>query len=132
MGEKGTRPLQLRFNGLLKVDFQGSHVTSDGGLLLVRELDEHLVDSRQVTNKKFPLVDLVRQSVYSRLAGSADLNDAVQVSSDPTFRLIGSKKNWDRGGGAIIWQYGAFEEGTIIAYTRVLKKGRTRSWLRRA
>ena len=107
MGEKETRPFQLSFNGLLKVDFQGSHVTSDGGLLLVRELDErlglgnliheHLTDSRQGTNKKFPLVDLLRQSVYSRLAGYEDLNDAVRVSADPTFRLIGSKKNWDRG-----------------------------------
>ena len=38
MGEKQTKPFQLSFNGLLKVDFQGSHVTSDGGLILVREL----------------------------------------------------------------------------------------------
>ena len=30
MGEKETKPFQLTFNGLLKVDFQGSHVTSDG------------------------------------------------------------------------------------------------------
>ncbi len=36
MGEKQTKPFQLNFNGLLKVDFQGSHVTSDGGLILVR------------------------------------------------------------------------------------------------
>ena len=50
------------------------------------------------TNKKFPLADLLRQSVYSRLAGYEDLNDAVRVSADPTLRLIGSKKNWDRGG----------------------------------
>ena len=42
MGEKGTKPFQLTFNGLLKVDFQGSRVTSDGGLILVRELDERL------------------------------------------------------------------------------------------
>ena len=35
MGEKQTKPFQLSFNGLLKVDFQGSHVTSDGGLILV-------------------------------------------------------------------------------------------------
>ena len=34
MGEKQTKPFQLSFNGLLKVDFQGSHVTSDGGLIL--------------------------------------------------------------------------------------------------
>ena len=107
MGEKQTKPFQLSFNGLLKVDFQGSHVTSDGGLILVRELDErlglgelideHLTDSRQGTNKQFTLADLLRQSVYSRLAGYEDLNDAVRVSADPTFRLIGSKRNWDRG-----------------------------------
>ena len=32
--------------------------------------------------------------------------------------------------GAIIWQYGALEEGTIIAYNYVFKKGRIRLWLR--
>ena len=42
MGEKERKPFQLTFNGLLKVDFQGSRVTSDGGLILVRELDERL------------------------------------------------------------------------------------------
>ncbi len=107
MGEKENKPFQLTFNGFLKVDFQGSRVTSDGGLILVRELDErlglgqlideHLSDSRQGLNKKFALADLLRQSVYSRLAGYEDLNDAVRVSADPTFRLIGSKRNWDRG-----------------------------------
>ena len=71
MGEKQTKPFQLSFNGLLKVDFQGSHVTSDGGLILVRELDErlglgelideHLSDSRQGTNKQFTLADLLRE-----------------------------------------------------------------------
>jgi hypothetical protein len=42
MGEKQNQPFQLSFNSSLKVDFQGSRVTSDGGLLLVRELDERL------------------------------------------------------------------------------------------
>ena len=42
MGEKQTKPFQFGFNGFLKVAFQGSRVTSDGGLILVRELDEHL------------------------------------------------------------------------------------------
>ena len=107
MGEKQTKPFQLSFNGSLKVDFQGSHVTSDGGLILVRELDErlglgelideHRSDSRQGTNKQFTLADLLRQSIYSRLAGYEDVNDAVRVSADPTFRLIGSQKIWDRG-----------------------------------
>ena len=57
MGELHHEPFQFAFNGCLKVTFQGSRVTSDAGLLLVRELDErlgletliseHLSDSRQ-------------------------------------------------------------------------------------
>ncbi len=107
MGETQNQPFQLSFNASLKVDFQGSRVTSDGGLILVRELDErlglekliaeHLSDSRQGLNKQFTLADLLRQSVYSRLAGYEDLNDAERLAADPTFRLIGSQKIWDRG-----------------------------------
>ena len=108
MGELQTAPFQFTFNGFLKVAFQGSRITSDAGLILVRELDErlglatliaeHLSDSRQGLNTQFSLADLLRQSVYSRLAGYEDLNDAVRVSADPTFRLIGSPSRWDRGG----------------------------------
>ncbi len=42
MGESQNQPFQLSFNRVLRVDFQGSRVTSDGGLLVVRELDERL------------------------------------------------------------------------------------------
>jgi len=35
--------------------------------------------------------------VYSRLAGYEDVNDAERLSQDPTFRLIGSEKIWERG-----------------------------------
>jgi len=106
MGDKQNRPFQLSFNGLLKIDFQGSRITSDGGLILVRELDErlglseliggHLTDHR-APNSRLPLADLFRQSVYSRLAGYEDVNDAERLWQDPTFRLIGSEKIWDRG-----------------------------------
>src|SRR5665811_2269738 len=107
MGEIQNQSFQLSFNASLKVDFQGSRVTSDGGLLLVRELDERLglsaliteniMDDRRGKNTQLPLPDLLRQSVYSRLAGYEDLNDAQRLSQDPTFRLIGSEKIWDRG-----------------------------------
>jgi hypothetical protein len=107
MGEKQNQPFQLSFNASLKIDFQGSRVTSDGGLILVRELDErlgfgeliaqHLTDSRRGKNTQLPLADLLRQSVYSRIAGYEDVNDAERLSQDPTFRLIGSEKIWDRG-----------------------------------
>ena len=42
MADKQKGPFQLSFNGLLKIDFRGSRITSDGGLILVRELDERL------------------------------------------------------------------------------------------
>jgi hypothetical protein len=48
-------------------------------------------------NTQLPLADLLRQSVYSRIAGYEDINDAERLSQDPTFRLIGSEKGWDRG-----------------------------------
>jgi hypothetical protein len=106
VGEKQNQPFQLSFNASLKVDFQGSRVTSDGGLILMRELDErlglselvqqHLTDPRG-KNTQLPLADLLRQSVYSRLAGYEDANDAQQLSKDPTFRLISSEKIWERG-----------------------------------
>src|SRR5216683_2342918 len=94
VGETQHRPFQLSFNSSLKVDFQGSRVTSDGGLVLVRELDERLGVGELI---KRHLADLLRQSVYSRLAGYEDMNDAERVAQDPTFRLIGSRKIWERG-----------------------------------
>src|ERR1017187_3545429 len=106
MGEQQNQPFQLSFNASLKVDFQGSRVTSDGGLVLVRELDErlglselieqHLTDSGG-KSAQLPLADLLRQSVYSRLAGYEDVNDAERLSQDPTFRLMGSERIWERG-----------------------------------
>ena len=75
MGEKQNQPLQLSFNPCLKVDFYGSRVTSDGGLLLVRELDERLGLSALIAsnimedwrgkNTQLPLPDLLRQPIYS-------------------------------------------------------------------
>jgi hypothetical protein len=106
VGDSQKQPFQLSFNRFLPVAFQGSKVTSNGGLILVRELDErlgfgelideHLTDSR-ANNARFSFADLLRQSVYSRLAGYEDVNDAERLCQDPTFRLIGSEKIWDRG-----------------------------------
>ena len=107
MGELQHEAFQFTFNGFLKVEFQGSRVTSDAGLIPVRELDdrlwlatlisEPLNDSRHGSTMQFSMVNLLRQPVYSWLAAYEDLNDAVRVSADPTLRLSGSPKLWDRG-----------------------------------
>ena len=106
MGEIQNQLFQLSFNASLK----GSRVTSDGGLILVRELDErlgfgelieqHLTDSRRGKNTQFPFADLLRQSVYSRLAGYEDLNDAQRLSQDPTFPADRFGKGLGSGRGA--------------------------------
>jgi hypothetical protein len=106
MGETRNQPFQLSFNPALRVELQGSRVTSDGGVILVGELDErlgfsdliaqHIADPRG-KNTQFSLADLIRQSVYRRLAGYEDVNDAEHLCHDPTFRLISSEPIWERG-----------------------------------
>ena len=71
-------------------------VTSDAGLLAYRDLDEALGlfdsvpfvfhDSRTGRNIQHHLTALLRQSVYSRLAGYEDVNDAHRLSVDPTLK----------------------------------------------
>jgi hypothetical protein len=106
VGATHNQHFQLSFNGSLKVDFQGSRVTPDGGPILIRELDERfglrelieepLVDSRTGRNRQFQPAGLLRQSVCSRLAGYEDLNDATRLPAAPTFRLSSSEKVWER------------------------------------
>jgi len=104
MGDATSGPIRLSFNPQLRVEFRGATVTSDAGLLLPRELDErlglsalirrHLSDPRTGSNRQFPLPDLFRQSIYSRLAGYEDTNDAERLAEDPTFRMLASTLRW--------------------------------------
>src|SRR2546425_12913775 len=102
VGDAAAGPIRLSFNPQLRVEFRGVTVTSDAGLLLPRELDErlglnmlierHPADPRTGHNRQFPLRDLFRQSVYSRLAGYKDTNDAERLADDPTFRMLASRE----------------------------------------
>src|SRR6266478_5682005 len=102
VGDATSGPIRLSFNPQLRVEFRGATVTSDAGLLLPRELDErlrldalierHLTDPRTRHNRRFPLPDLFRQSIYSRLAGYEDTNDAERLAEDPTFRMLASRE----------------------------------------
>jgi hypothetical protein len=62
-----------------------------------------------------PQAGLLRQLVYSCLAGYEDVNDAQRLSQDPTFRLTGSEKIWERG-AALTSRLQSFE-------TEVLARG---------
>ena len=107
MGDGEKAPLRLQFNPKVRLEFHGSTITSDAGLLPLRELDEalgltsmaddHFQESRTGRNIQHHLVPLLRQSIYSRLAGYDDTNDADRLAQDPAMRVVvgwrGSERN---------------------------------------
>ena len=107
-GEADRRPLRPCFDRRLKLEFHGSRVTTDAGLLAYRELDDArgltalaghvLADSRTGKNGWHGVVGLLRQSVYGRLAGYEDVNDADRLGRDPAMRWIFGGKAVERGG----------------------------------
>ena len=98
MGDAKKDDLRVGFDSRLKLKFCGSKVTTDAGLLAYRELDEVLsltemgaevlTDLRLGTNKQHGLVPMLRQSIYSRLAGYEDVNDAERLAVDPAMRHV--------------------------------------------
>ena len=91
---------------LLRLEFHGATITSDAGLLAFRELDDaldltpiasdYLQESRTGRNIRHHLVPLLRQSIYSRLAGYDDTNDAERLSQDPAMRVVVGWQGSDR------------------------------------
>jgi len=110
--------LRLDFDRHLMLQFRGSVVTSDAGLLAYRELDEalgltamagdSLSDARTGKNGRHALAGLLRQSVFGRLAGYEDVNDAERLRHDPAMRwIVGGKAA--HGCAASPSQMGRFE-----------------------
>ena len=98
MGEKTREVLKLQFDKRLRLEFHGARITSDAGLLAFRELDgvlglmemapTYLQETRGGRNVQHELVPLLRQSVYSHLAGYEDTNDAVRLARDPAMQAV--------------------------------------------
>jgi Transposase DDE domain group 1 len=100
------------------LQFRGSAITSDGGLLAYRDLDDALgltdagadalADGRTGKNGRHRLVGLLRQSVFGRLAGYEDVNDADRLCRDPAMRWVVG--DWAiTGSAASASQMGRFE-----------------------
>jgi hypothetical protein len=111
-------PLRVAFDRRLKLEFHGAKITSDGGLLAYRELDDALDltataastlgEGRRGKNIRHRLLGLLRQAVYGRLAGYEDVNDAERLARDPAIRAIVGREGLDRP-AASSSQMGRFE-----------------------
>ena len=98
MGATKTGVLKLSFDRRLALEFHGAKISSDAGLLAYREMDEvlgltvmsgrMLNDWRTGKNTQHSMVALTRQSIYSRLAGYEDTNDAERLAVDPIMRQV--------------------------------------------
>src|SRR5436305_5774576 len=98
MGDSQHDTVRVEFDRKIKLEFHGSTVTSDAGLLAYRELDDALRltttaatglhDTRTGQNTQHSLLALLRQSIYSRLAGYEDVNDAERLCLDPALRAV--------------------------------------------
>ena len=106
----------------LRLEFQGANVTGDAGLLAYRELDDalqltdtaadELQDARTGRNTRHGLAALLRQSLFSRLAGYEDLNDAQRLRVDPALRTVVGGRARDKT-AAWTREIGRFETDTL-------------------
>src|SRR5918996_5817712 len=106
MGEKAAPSIRMMFDRRVRLEFRGATSTSDGGLLAARELDQalgltrlaagSLKERRTGRNVQHHLVPLLRQSVYSRLAGYEATNDAGRLAQDPALRIIAGWRDGNR------------------------------------
>jgi hypothetical protein len=121
-GESDDGSLRVDFDRCLKLEFLGSRITSDAGLLGYRELDDALgltdlagaalSECRRGKNTRHLLTGLLRQSVFGRLAGYEDVNDAERLAHDPAMRAVVDRNALDRA-AASTSQMGRFETGWL-------------------
>jgi hypothetical protein len=80
------------------LDFDGGRLSSDAGLLLLKDPDEHLgvtqaraavlSDPRDTRRVHLSSHDLLKQRVYQIAAGDEDANDATTLRHDPIFTVL--------------------------------------------
>lgn len=86
-------------------DFSGGQITTDGGLILIAQVDQHYRISEQLaecfSDQRGParvehrLSELIAQRLYGLVQGYEDLNDHDELRHDPIFGLAVGKLESD-------------------------------------
>lgn len=110
--------LRLDFDRRLKLEFHRCRISSDAGLLAYRELDDALgltdvagsvlPKCRRGKNTRHMLTGLLRRSMFGRLAGCEDVDDADRLAHDPVMRAVVDRDGLDHA-AASTSQMGCFE-----------------------
>lgn len=91
-------------------DFKGGHISSDGGLLLIQQVDQRyriseriascFTDHRDPTRVDHSIQEMVAQRLYGIVQGYEDLNDHDVLRHDPMLAIAVGKLESRRGGNA--------------------------------
>ena len=117
------KPNRIEFQGpgrqIFTADFDGGHLTSDAGVVVLQQLDQKLgilrrfadcfVDARDPGRTEHSLEELLRQRVFGLALGYEDLNDHDQLRVDPLLAsavgksdATGQKRKHDRHKGSAL------------------------------
>ena len=93
----------LHFSRRVEAEFCSDRISSDGGSLLLREVDRRLkllaraaacfTDRRSQAQVEHPVAQMLAQRVHGLALGYEDLNDHEQLRSDPVFALLSGKRD---------------------------------------
>jgi hypothetical protein len=103
MSLQSVPPLSLDFfpSRPIQIELSSSPLTSDAGLLPIRQFDEQIRFTTQLADAlhdlrdpklvEQPLLSMVRQRIYGILADYEDQNDHDTLRSDPVFKMIADR-----------------------------------------
>lgn len=108
MGEGKSNGFRVEFNRAIEVEFSDQRVTSNAGVLVLRELDHRLgicesiaasiVDPRRPDRIRYQVVELLRERTYAMAVGYSAQDDVDRLAHDPAFRMA----VWDRPGQHVV------------------------------
>lgn len=108
MGEAKVSSFEPEFNRSVKVEFADQRLSSNAGVLLLRQADHklHLIESivqrmndpRRQDLIRYQLGDLLRERVYAMAVGYSAQDDVDRLAHDPAFRLA----VWNRAGDGVL------------------------------